>query len=129
MHSKALHFIVKVEYLILAIFMAIFYVKVGDFDIAWYWPLLTYFAFDISMIGYLLNPRIGALAYNVGHSLVGPGLLAIIYTLCLNEIVLFVTIIWLFHIFLDRAFGLGLKHTTGFHDTHLTPPQKPANKR
>ena len=124
MHSKALHFIVKIEYLILAAFMAIFYIKVGDFDVAWYWPVLTFFAFDISMIGYLINARVGAIIYNIGHSLVGPGLLAIIYTLTINEVVLFVTIIWLFHIFLDRTFGLGLKHTTSFHHTHLTPPAK-----
>ncbi|HTK39916.1 MAG TPA: DUF4260 domain-containing protein [Patescibacteria group bacterium] len=128
MHSKALHFIVKIEYLILALFVAIFYVKVGRFDIGWYWLPVVFFAFDLSMVGYLINTRIGALTYNAGHSLVGPGLLAIAYILTLNEVVLFITTVWLFHIFVDRTFGFGLKHATSFQHTHLTPPAKARKK-
>ncbi len=128
MFSKALHFVVKVEYLVLAIFVAIFYVKVGKFDVAWYWLTVIFFAFDLSMIGYLVNPRIGAFTYNVGHSLVGPGLLAIFFILTLNEVVLFITTVWLFHIFVDRALGFGLKHSTSFQHTHLTPPAKTKKK-
>lgn len=122
MFSKALHLIVKIEYLILAILVAVFYIKVGEFD--WYWLPLLFLVFDISMVGYLVNPRVGAFLYNAGHSIVGPGLLATAYILSDYRALLFIATLWLFHIFVDRALGYGLKHSSNFKHTHLTPPSK-----
>lgn len=118
--------IVSAEYLVAAILVAVFYVVVGGF--AWYWLPVLFLVFDLSMIGYAVNNRAGALTYNIGHSLIGPALLAIIYIATTNETVLFVTLLWLFHIFVDRALGYGLKHAEGFHHTHLGKIGKAKNK-
>lgn len=71
------------------------------------------------MVGYLANSKAGALTYNIGHSLIGPALLVAVYIATSNQIVLFASLIWLFHILVDRALGYGLKHTTSFNHTHL----------
>jgi hypothetical protein len=84
--------------------------------------------FDLSAIGYLLNPRVGALTYNIGHSLIGPTLLVAIYIATTSQGVLFFALIWLFHIFVDRALGYGLKHAKGFEHTHLGPIGKAKKK-
>ncbi len=126
MYHKALHTLVKFEYLLLAVLVAMFYIKVGEF--AWYWLPVLFLAFDITMIGYLFNKRVGALIYNIGHSLVGPGLLAMFYVFTLSEAALFIALLWLFHIFVDRALGFGLKHPTGFGHTHMTAPAKSKKK-
>lgn len=109
--------LISSEYLIAAILVAIFYVVVGNFD--WWWLPILFLVPDISMAGYLLNPRIGAAIYNIGHSLIGPVILVAIYIATDNQVILFASLIWLFHILIDRAFGYGLKHTTGFKHTHL----------
>lgn len=109
--------IISSEYLVAAVLVAVFYVVVGNF--AWYWLPILFLVVDISMAGYAVSSRVGALTYNLGHSLIGPALLAIIYIATTNETVLFITLVWLFHIFVDRALGYGLKHVDGFHHTHL----------
>ena len=125
-NSPAMKYIVSLEHLIFAVLIAIFFVVVGGF--AWYWLIILFFVVDISMVGYLINPRIGAATYNIGHSLVGPGILAILYILSTNQALLFATLIWLFHIAVDRTLGYGLKHTTSFEHTHLGPIGKSKHK-
>jgi hypothetical protein len=109
--------IVSTEYLIAAALVAVFYVAVGNF--AWYWLPILFIVVDISMIGYLKNSKVGAITYNIGHSLIGPALLVALYIATSNQDVLFVSLIWLFHILADRALGYGLKHATSFNHTHL----------
>lgn len=117
MQNPIMKRIVSTEYLILAALVAVFYVAVGNF--AWYWLPILFIVVDISMIGYLKNPKVGAITYNIGHSLIGPALLVALYIATSNQGVLFVSLIWLFHILADRALGYGLKHTTSFNHTHL----------
>lgn len=119
MQSKLMKRVVGTEYLVAAILVAVFYITVGNF--AWYWLPILFIVFDLSAVGYVVNPRIGALVYNLGHSLIGPTLLVALYIATTNQGVLFVALIWLFHIFVDRALGYGLKHTKGFEHTHLGP--------
>ena len=59
-------------------------------------------AVDVSMVGYLANPRVGAVTYNALHSWL-PGLGAILVA----------------HVGMDRLLGYGLKYPTSFADTHL----------
>ena len=118
-YTKLMKQIVSLEYFIAAIFIAGFFVVVAQFD--WWWLLILFIAFDISAVGYLANDRLGALLYNVGHSIIGPTLLAVVYIATSNQAFLFVTLLWLFHIFTDRALGYGLKHVKGFRHTHLGP--------
>ncbi len=117
MHTKIMKKIISAEYLFAAVFVAIFFVSIGGFS--WWWLIVLFIAFDVSAIGYAINNKIGALTYNVGHSLIGPVILAILYIATSNETILFITLLWLFHIFVDRALGYGLKHSTSFHHTHL----------
>lgn len=111
--------IVSIEYLLAALIVVVFYLFVGNF--AWYWIPILFIAFDISMMGYTVNNRIGAITYNIGHSLIGPALLMVFYIATESQPALFITLLWLFHIFIDRALGYGLKHETGFQHTHLGP--------
>ncbi len=126
MHSKLMKTIISVEYLFAAVLTALFFVVIGGFE--WYWLLLLFLAFDISAVGYLISNTVGAFTYNLGHSLIGPGLVAAYFVMTSNETALFVTLLWLFHIFVDRTLGFGLKHTTGFHHTHLGKISKASRK-
>ncbi|MFA5015850.1 MAG: DUF4260 family protein, partial [Actinomycetota bacterium] len=112
MQNSILKRITSVEYLLAAILVAVFYVVIGQFD--WYWLIILFLAFDLTMIGYVVNTRVGAVLYNISHSLIGPAILMTIYISTDNRVVLFVVLVWLFHIFVDRALGYGLKHSTGF---------------
>lgn len=117
--STVMKRIVSIEYLLAALIVVVFYLFVGGF--AWYWIPILFIAFDISMVGYAINNRIGAITYNVGHSLIGPALLMTFYIMTESQPALFITLLWLFHIFIDRALGYGLKHEAGFQHTHLGP--------
>jgi hypothetical protein len=76
---------------------------------------------DLSMIGYALNPRVGAIMYNAVHTYVGPILLAA-YALGRGDPTMFhLALIWTAHIGFDRLLGYGLKYPTRFKDTHLDP--------
>jgi hypothetical protein len=119
--------IISLEYLFAAVLTALFFVTVGKFD--WWWLIALFLLFDISMVGYLINQRIGALTYNIGHSLIGPAILTAAYIATNNQTVLFITTLWLFHIFVDRALGYGLKHATGFEHTHLGKIGKAKQKK
>jgi hypothetical protein len=81
--------------------------------------LVLLFSFDVFMLGYLVNRRVGAFVYNAGHSFLWPAcLLAFALPYGSRSLVAF-SVIWLAHIGLDRALGYGLKFSSGFTDTHL----------
>lgn len=109
--------LISTEYLLAAILTAILFVSFAGYD--WWWLFLLFPIVDISAFGYLQNSRAGALTYNIGHSLVGPAILIALYVTNIADWGLFVGMVWLFHIFIDRALGYGLKHTEGFGHTHL----------
>lgn len=73
---------------------------------------------DVALLGYLAGPRVGALAYNTTHALLGPLALAAV-GLVAAPAVLPYALIWLAHIGFDRALGYGLKYPSAFGDTHL----------
>lgn len=90
---------------------------VSGFELLWF--VLLFFTIDLFMLGYLVNPRVGAAVYNFGHSYVVPLIgLAVAYLLD-DSLVFAFALIWIAHIGLDRVLGYGLKLPTGFHDTHL----------
>lgn len=114
--------IVSTEYLIAAVVTAIFFVSFAGFE--WWWLLVIFALVDVSMAGYLINRHVGALVYNIGHSFIGPAILMAVYVFggrVGQDWQLMVAMGWLFHIFVDRALGYGLKHVEGFHHTHLGP--------
>lgn len=74
---------------------------------------------DLAMLGYLINPKIGAICYNIAHSwILACGLILTAYLLQ-NDILMIAGLILAAHIGIDRAIGYGLKHYSGFKDTHL----------
>ncbi len=85
------------------------------------WPLFAvlFLAPDLAMCGYLVNPRLGAAAYNVAHTYALALPLALLGFLAGMPLVLAVGLIWIAHIGFDRALGYGLKYPTRFGDSHL----------
>ncbi len=101
--------------------LAIFILSLGPYrhySFSWIWYVVLFLVPDLSMLGYVLGPRIGAMLYNIVHSYIGPVLLGLLgltgQALCLR-----IALIWVGHIALDRALGYGLKYSTAFGDTHL----------
>ncbi len=74
---------------------------------------------DISMAGYLANTRTGALVYNLGHSYVGPMVLAVAGAFSGETLLTSGALVWAAHIGFDRMLGYGLKSVDGFKSTHL----------
>jgi hypothetical protein len=74
---------------------------------------------DVSMLGYMAGPRIGAFTYNLVHTW-APGfiLLGLGAWLAAPAVELAASIL-IIHVGMDRALGYGLKMPTAFQDTHL----------
>jgi hypothetical protein len=85
----------------------------------WLWYLLLILIPDLFALGYLRGPRLGAAAYNLGHTWLLPGILAAVGLIGGTSFAVDVALIWLGHIGVDRLLGYGLKLPTGFQDTHL----------
>ena len=90
-------------------------------DGSWLLFALLFFLPDLSMIGYVKGPRVGAIAYNLVHTYSAPALLASLAFVGVPASVWRLAIIWVAHIGFDRLMGYGLKHPTGFKHTHLGP--------
>ncbi|MEO6176499.1 MAG: DUF4260 domain-containing protein [Flavobacterium circumlabens] len=85
----------------------------------WWWFLVLILAPDFSMLGYILNTKIGAYSYNLFHH---KGLSVLLYLAgCYLKIELLqlVGVILFSHAAMDRIFGYGLKYEKGFKYTHL----------
>ena len=74
---------------------------------------------DISMLGYLVSPKLGSRLYNLVHTEVLPAALAASSFALHRTFLLAFALIWLSHIGFDRLIGAGLKYPTFFKDTHL----------
>ena len=84
-----------------------------------WWLLLLLLVPDISMLGYVGGPRLGALTYNLVHNLVlALGAVAIGWLAAIAPLALAGTVL-VAHVGMDRALGYGLKLPTDFKDTHL----------
>jgi hypothetical protein len=74
---------------------------------------------DAAMLGYKLNNRVGALAYNLAHWYLFPALLIGLGWGGGLPLLIQAGLIWAAHIGMDRAVGYGLKYAAAFKDTHL----------
>jgi hypothetical protein len=92
------------------------YAKFGE---GWGTFGLFFFVPDISFLGYLAGPRVGAVSYNFAHSLIGP--LAVLAAGIFFQVPVAIVAgtIWAAHIGFDRGLGYGLKYSGGFRLTHL----------
>ena len=106
----------RAESLAALVLSALLYARLGQ---KWWIFAALFFAPDLSMLGYLLNPKIGAACYNVVHSYFAPLALAAAALTTNHPAILPFLCIWTAHIALDRALGYGLKYPTAFRHTHL----------
>ena len=92
------------------------YLRQGG-ELLWLLPLLL--AVDVSMIGYLVSPRVGAIGYNLAHNwAIGLLVLGMGVALPSTPLVLAGAVL-VGHVGFDRLAGYGLKYPTAFADTHL----------
>ena len=85
----------------------------------WWLFAVLILAPDLSMLGYLAGPRIGAIAYNAVHTWLAPLVLFAIGWWGNAPFLLPLAFILGAHIGIDRALGFGLKLPSGFKHTHL----------
>lgn len=86
---------------------------------AWWWFPALILVPDVSMIGYLVNPLVGAVSYNIVHH---KGLGIVIGLLGLmtgNQTLMLAGIILFAHSSMDRMLGYGLKYADSFKHTSL----------
>jgi hypothetical protein len=107
--------LIRLENFVLLLIVLFTYYKL---DGNWLAFALVLFTFDISMVGYLVSNSLGRVTYNLGHSYVLPSLLLLLSWNNDWLTALYVSLIWLAHISLDRTLGYGLK-LQDFHHTHL----------
>ncbi|MGK7394595.1 MAG: DUF4260 domain-containing protein [Candidatus Cyclobacteriaceae bacterium M3_2C_046] len=99
------------------LFLAFFASLQAGFDWWWFWLLLL--LPDVSMVGYLLNTRTGAIIYNLFHHQ-GVAIAFGLTGLWLDQSLLQMAGIIIFgHSAMDRAVGYGLKYPDHFNHTHL----------
>jgi Domain of unknown function (DUF4260) len=88
-------------------------------DFVWWWFPALILLPDLSMVGYLVNPQIGAYCYNfVHHKLLGVTVFVVGYYLQ-NQTIQLIGIILFAHSAMDRVAGYGLKYEDAFKHTHL----------
>ena len=75
---------------------------------SWILFALLFLAPDLSLLGYVVGPRVGA-AYNAFHAYPLPAILAAIGLLGGSTLAVGVALIWLAHIGMDRTLGFGLR--------------------
>ena len=95
---------------------AVAYAQVGQ---GWLVFAALFLVPDLSMLGYLAGRRIGATAYNAGHSYLLPAALGAAGMAGHLPMLVGAALIWVAHIGFDRMLGYGLKYASGFGDTHL----------
>jgi hypothetical protein len=88
-------------------------------DTSWWLFAALFLAPDLSMLGYLAGPKVGAAIYNTAHfyglplALIACG----VFVSVPNAVA--IGLVWAAHIGLDRALGYGLKYGEGFGASHL----------
>ena len=88
-------------------------------DIAWWWYPVLIFTPDLSMIGYAINPQLGATTYNfIHHKALGISIFVIGVILASQPLQL-TGLILFGHSSMDRILGYGLKYPDSFQHTHL----------
>ncbi|QKZ14439.1 DUF4260 domain-containing protein [Spirosoma sp. KUDC1026] len=82
----------------------------------WYFPALLLLP-DLSMVGYVVNPAVGAVVYNsVHHKAVGL-LIGLAGVAMGSQAIMLTGIILVAHSAMDRALGYGLKYLDSFKHT------------
>lgn len=108
--------VLRLEGLCVLVAASIAYSKFG---LGWGTFALFFLTPDLSLLGYLAGPKVGAVSYNLAHSYIGAVACLVAGFDFPAPTILCVGIIWCAHIGFDRALGYGLKYPDGFGFTHL----------
>ena len=108
--------ILKLEELLLFLFSIFLFSQLGY---VWWIYALLLFAPDLSMMGYIWNPRAGAWIYNLIHHKAVAIVLYLAGLFLGSAVMQLIGVILLGHSSLDRVFGYGLKYPDSFQNTHL----------
>lgn len=99
--------------LVLYVYFCIYAFSLRDFIIFFFIP-------DLSMVGYLKSPKLGAYIYNTVHNLILPCVLFLFGIVGKETVLMTMSLILFAHIFMDRMFGYGLKYSDTFEHTHIS---------
>lgn len=85
----------------------------------WWLFLVLLLVPDIFMLGYIIDTKIGAIIYNIGHHRgISVAIFLLGMVLQLNVVSL-IGVILFAHSSMDRIFGYGLKFSDAFTHTHM----------
>ncbi|SFS08600.1 protein of unknown function [Agrococcus baldri] len=91
----------------------------------WWFPFAAFLVFDLSMLGYLRSPAVGAASYNAIHTYAWPAVLVAValvtgsFAPAVSLWFALIALAWAFHVGIDRMLGYGLKLPDAFTHTHL----------
>lgn len=104
--------------------LAVYFLSIYNLGLpVWLWVIL-FFSPDISMLGYLLGTKVGAVSYNFFHHK-GIALLLVAAGLYLHhDVTIAIGILLFAHASFDRIWGYGLKYPDSFKNTHLGSLEK-----
>ncbi len=108
--------VLKVEEL--ALFLGSMYLF-SRLNFAWWWFPALLLLPDISMIGYLVNPAVGAVLYNIVHHKALAVIIGLWGLATGNQYLMLAGVILLAHSSMDRVAGYGLKYFDSFKHTSL----------
>ncbi|WP_197286302.1 DUF4260 domain-containing protein [Pedobacter sp. PACM 27299] len=99
--------------------LAIYFLSQHTLGLSWWIWILLFFSPDISMIGYLLGTKIGAVTYNLFHHRAIALIVIAIGVFSKQELWTSIGILLFAHSSFDRMLGYGLKYRDSFKHTHL----------
>lgn len=88
-------------------------------NVAWWWFPALLLLPDLSMVGYLINPAVGAVSYNIVHHKGLGILIGLLGVMTGNQGLMLAGIILIAHSSMDRVAGYGLKYSDNFKHTSL----------
>ncbi len=109
-------YLLRSEALAIAVLTLVLYAQTGA---SWWLFAVLWLAPDLSMLGYLAGPDLGARIYNSVHAYATPAALVVCALLLGAHQFIPIALIWANHISVDRLLGYGLKYRSGFAWTHL----------
>ena len=101
------------------ILVALYFLCRYSLGLSFWWWLLLFFSPNISMLGYLVNTRVGTVTYNLFHHRTIALLIATVGYYLHHDVLTAIGILLFAHSSFDRMMGYGLKYPDAFKHTHL----------
>ena len=102
----------------LALFLGCIYFF-SRLSFAWWWFPALLLLPDISMMGYLIGPAVGAVTYNIAHHKALAIVIGLWGLYTGNQYLVLAGVMLLAHSSMDRVAGYGLKYADSFKHTSL----------